>query len=65
MTTSAWDTFDSWAQKLVSGEVTFHAFAAATRGDFDRMARIAARRRRPPAWMGVDDVANSLILHAW
>jgi hypothetical protein len=62
---SCWENFDRWAERMVSKEVTFDAFARATRADFDRLARAAARRRRLPGWMGLDDAANALIEYAW
>jgi hypothetical protein len=62
---ACWANFDSWTERMVAREVTFAVFAANTKQDFERMARIAARRRRLPSWMGLDDVANDLVHLAW
>lgn len=65
MMTSTWDTFDRCAEQLVRREITFDRFARSCRGDFERLARSAAGRRRLPAWFGVDDVASLLVQLAW
>jgi hypothetical protein len=48
----------------VRGEITFSAFVREASEDFARMARIAARRRRPPSWMGLDDITSMMITFA-
>lgn len=62
---SGWENFDFWAEKLVRREASFSVFAANTRSEFARLARAVMRRRRPPAWLGIDDVVNSLVGYAW
>lgn len=62
---SGWDNFDSLAEQMVRRSIPFEEFAAKTKPEFQRLARAAARRRRLPAWVGLEDVANSLVHHAW
>ena len=50
-----WDTFDAATVELVSKRITFTEFARRTGADFDRLARIVTRRRKPPTWYSVDD----------
>lgn len=63
---SVWESFDAMAAKvLVEKSITFQEFVEKCSADFGRMAAIAARRRRLPAWMGIDDVKNEAIRLAW
>lgn len=61
----AWGNFDVWAERLVRGEVTFDAFARNVRNDVSRMAWSATKRRRPPFWMGIEDVEGLILQHVW
>lgn len=64
-TSKAWEAFDRLASAAVRREITFDQFARRADGDFCHMARIAARKRRLPTWMGVDDVKSQLVELAW
>lgn len=61
----AWGNFDTWAERLVRGEVGFDAFAANVKNDVSRMAWAATKRRRPPYWMGIEDVEGLILQHVW
>lgn len=61
----AWGNFDTWADRMVRGEVSFDAFARNVKNDVTRMAWAATKRRRPPYWMGVEDVEGMILQHVW
>lgn len=61
----AWGNFDTWADRLVRGEVGFDAFARNVKADVSRMAWAATRRRHPPHWMGIEDVEGLILQHVW
>lgn len=65
MTSTAWENFDRWCDAAVRREVNFARFVKEADADFGRLARIAARGKHPPAWMGVDDVKSQLIALSW
>ncbi len=66
MATPQWENFDIWAEKMAALRTcTFAEFVAHTTSDFLRLARIATRRKRPPSWMTLEDVAISLTRFAW
>jgi hypothetical protein len=61
----AWGNFDVWADRLVRGEVSFDVFARNVKNDVSRMAWAATKRRRPPYWMGIEDVEGLILQHVW
>lgn len=61
----AWGNFDTWADRMVRGEVSFDVFARNVKNDVSRMAWAATKRRRPPYWMGVEDVEGLILQHVW
>lgn len=63
--TSIWERFDRFAALAVRKEITFSTFERETVADFARMARIAARRRKLPSWLGLDDLKNQMVELAW
>ena len=61
----AWGNFDAWADRLIRGEVSFDVFARNVKSDVSRMAWAATKRRRPPYWMGIEDVEGLILQHVW
>lgn len=61
----AWGNFDTWAERLVRGEVSFDVFAVNVKNDVSRLAWKATKRRRPPYWMGIEDVEGLILQHVW
>ncbi len=62
---TAWDNFDSWAEKMARGEVDFDRFLRETKSEFMRLARRVARMKKLPSWWTIDDVFNGLVTAAW
>lgn len=52
---TTWDSFDAATTELVSNQISFAEYTRRTGADFDRLARIVTRRRRPPTWYSVED----------
>lgn len=61
----AWENFDAAAARMISKEITFDQFAVLVGPDIARMGRRATHLRRPPAWVGQDDVQYSLLWWCW
>jgi hypothetical protein len=59
-----WENFDALASKLVKNELTFEAFAKATKNEVRVMAKAAVKRRRPRT-MTMEDLESRILFHLW